>query len=169
MSDIFQSNSSSAFLLSNSITLSANNTTANVPVFRITGTVEFLKLYGIVTTAIGSNHTGGFFRMNDQSAQANITLNTVGVTLSSFVAGSTISKSALAATLATVKNSSTGQFYESATAETQYFSPFIITKKSGANTDIEYTYTTTNTPTTGVIQFFVEYRPLSADGAVAAI
>jgi hypothetical protein len=46
--------------------------------------------------------------------------------------------------------------------------PFIVIKKDGANTDIEYRYSTTNTPTSGVIQFFIEYIPLSASGALTA-
>lgn len=161
----FQPNEEATNVATTTKTLSANNTTANVPIFRITGTIEG-KLYGLVTTTIGTNHTGAYFRLNDQSAQTNITLATVGVTLSNFAVGAIIAKTALAATLATIKNSNVGQFYESATAGIPLLSEFFVTKKNGANTDIEYTYTTTDTPTTGAIQFFLEWIPRSADAAV---
>lgn len=166
MSFTFQPNEEATNVATTSKTLSANNTTANVPIFRITGSVEIKGLYGIVTTVLGSNHTGGFFRLNDQSAQTNITLNTVGVTLSNFAAGSLIAKTALSTTLATIKQNNVGQFYESATAGIPLLAGFFVTQKTAANTDIEYTYTTTNTPTSGVIQFFLEWVPRSADAAV---
>lgn len=166
MSFIFQPNEEASNVASNSKTLSANNTTANVAIFGITGTIEVVALYGVVTTTLGANHTGAFFRLNDQSAQTNITLNTVGVTLSGFAVGAFIGKTALAATLATVKNANVGQFYEGATAGIPLLSPFQITKKNGAATNIEYTYTTTDAPTSGVIQFFLEWIPRSADAAV---
>jgi hypothetical protein len=155
--------------LSNSKTLTANNTTANVALFSITGVVRVLKLYGIVTTAIGSNHTGAYFNLYDQSARVNITLNTVGVTLSSFTAGAMVMKTALAATLATIQNNNVGAIVEPTAAQGVVQSEFIAVKKTAAVTEIDYTYTTTNTPTTGAIQFFIEYQPLSADGAVAAL
>ncbi len=156
-------------VLTNSKTLVANNTSANVPIFRTTGTVRYLALYGVVTTVIGANHTGAYFRMNDQTAQADITLSTVGVTLSAFGVGSVIAKTALAATLATVKSVAAGRFYESATAGIPLLSEFYITKKTAANTDIEYCYATTDAPTSGVIQFFVNWLPISADGNVTAL
>lgn len=166
MSYTFQPNQEASGTSTTTKTLVANNTTANVPIFRITGSVEVVALYGIVTTTIGTNHTGAFFRLNDQSAQTNITLSTVGVTLSNFAVGGFVGKTALAATLATIKNANVGQFYEGATAGVPLLSPFQITKKLAANTDIEYTYTTTETPTTGAIQFFLEWIPRSSDAAV---
>lgn len=156
-------------VLTNSKTLSANNTSANVAIFRTTGTVRYLALYGIVTTVLGANHTGGYFRLNDQTAQTDITLSTIGVTLSAFGAGSIIAKTALAATLATIKSVAAGRFYESATAGIPLLSEFYVTAKSGANTDIEYHYATTDAPTSGVIQFFCNWIPISADGNVTAL
>lgn len=148
-------------------TLSANNTTASVPLWRVTGNVLVTRLYGVVTTALGSNHTAAYWRLNDQTAQVDITLNT-GTTLSSATAGSIIMCTGLAATALTLKSSAAGAVQHATTAGNGVFSPVEVTKKSGANTDIEYTYTTTNTPTSGVIQFFIEYIPLSADGALTA-
>lgn len=156
------------FLLSNSKTLNANNTTANVQLFRITGNVRFTKIYGIVTTVISSNHTAAYWRLNDQTAQVNITLNT-GTTISAASVGSVLAKFGLAGAALTLKDASAGRVSEPTTLETLEWSEFTVTAKNGANTDIEYTYTTTNTPASGVIQFFVEYEPISDDGAVAIL
>jgi hypothetical protein len=147
-------------------TLSANNTTANIPIFRILGHVKIKKLYGVVTTIIGANHTGAFFRLNDQSAQVNLTDNAVGGTLSAAAVGSIITRTALAATVATVKTSAAGRLTESATAGIPVNAEFDIIAKNGANTDIEYSYATTDTPTSGAIQFFCEYEPLSSGASV---
>lgn len=152
----------------NTITLSANNTTATVPVFHITGSVEIRAIWGVVTTDLGANHTAAYWRLNDQTAQANITLNT-GTTLSAIKAGSTIVKKGLAAAALTKLDNAAGVISEPTTLETTYFSPFVFLKKTAAITDIEYVYTTTDTPTTGAIQFFVRYLPLSADANVTAV
>ncbi len=146
-------------------TLSANNTSANPPIFRVTGSIWVLKLYGVVTTVLGSNNTAASFRLNDQTAQIALTA-AAGTTLSAAPVGSMILKDSLAATALTLKSSAAGAVDEPAAANQPLFQEFAITKKTGANTDIEFRYTTTNTPTSGVIQFFLEWVPLSADGAV---
>lgn len=169
LSRLYQPRTSNATtLVSNSQTLSANNATASTAIFSLTGSVEVLRIWGVVTTVLGSNHTAAGYRLNDQAAQVDITL-AAGTTLSSAAAGSVIAKAGLAAAAVVLINNSAGRVNEPTTLETTYFSPFTLVKKTAATTNIEYTYTTTNTPTTGVIQHFVEYRPLSVDGALAAI
>lgn len=154
--------------VTNSKTMSANNTSAQVPIFGITGVVRITKLYGIVTTAL-LNHTGMFLRVNDQTAQVNLTLSTIGATLTNFSAGSYFSKTALAATLATVQSSAAGRLVESATAGVPLDSQFVVVQKNGAATNIEYCYATTDAPTSGVIAFTCEYEPLSSTGAIIAL
>lgn len=151
-----------------SLTTSANNTTSTNALFRITGTVRIIRLYGVVTTVLSSNHTAAYWRQNDQTAQVNITLNT-GTTLSSAPVGSFIAKTGLAASALVLKSSAAGAILEPSAAEELTFSECILTQKNGANTDIEYVYSTTNTPASGVIQFFIEYEPLSADGAITVL
>lgn len=165
----YKPDAESANVTTKSYTTNANNTTANGSLFSITGVVRINKLYGVVTTALGSNQTGGYFNLYDQSARVNITLSTVGVTMSSFTAGAYVGKHALAATLATIQNNNVGAILEPATAQGQIASEFYAVKKTGAVTEIDWTYTTTNTPTSGVIQFFCEWEALSADGAVVAL
>lgn len=149
------------------ITLSGNNDTIVTPVFTVTGDVHILGIYGVVTTDFGANHTAAYLRLNDQTAQPDITLNT-GTTLSAIKVGSAILKKGLAGAAITLLNNSAGRVSEPTTLETLYFSPFVVVKKTGALTQIEYVYTTTDTPTTGALQFFAQYIPLSAGATLTA-
>lgn len=148
-------------------TLSGSNTTVNTPLFRITGTIEVRGLWAVVTTVIGANHTAGIYRLNDQTAQVAITAS--GATLSGLAAGTTITKKGLAAAALTLLDNAAGRVSEPTTLETTYFSPFVVMKKTGANTDIEYGYATTDTPTSGVLKHFLRWLPLSSDANVAVI
>lgn len=148
--------------------LTGNNTTVTIPLFHITGTVLVTGLWGVVTTDLGANHTAAYWRINDQAAQANITLNT-GTTLSAIKTGSVIVKKGLAGAALTKLDNATGLVSEPTTLETFYFSPFTVVKKTGAVTDIEYLYTTTDAPTSGAITFYAQFLPISSDGALTAI
>lgn len=148
-------------------TLVGSNETAVVPLFRITGNIEVKALYGVVRTILGSNNTAADFRLNDQTSQIVLTA-AAGTTLSSAPAGSIIARKALAATALTLKSAAAG-VEEAASAGQGFFSPVLLTKKATANTDIEFVYTTTQEPTSGVIEFFLRYLPLSADAKVTPL
>lgn len=148
-------------------TLSGSNTTVVTPLFRITGTIEVRGLWAVVTTVIGANHTGGLYRLNDQTAQVAITAT--GATLSGLAVGTTVTKKGLAAAALTLLDNAAGRVSEPTTLETTYFSPFVLMKKTGANTDIEYSYATTDTPTSGVLKHFLKWLPLSSDANVTII
>lgn len=147
-------------------TLSANNTTASNIIFNLTGSIKVLELYGVVTTVLGSNITAAHYRLNDQTAQPAISLAT-GTTLSSAAVGSIIMRKALAATALTFINSAAATITESSAVNLLFESPFILQQKTGGvQTDIEFRYTTTNAPTTGVIQFYLKWLPISADAQI---
>jgi hypothetical protein len=165
---ILPNSSNGSQLVTKSQTLSASGATAATAIFGVTGCVEVLRLWGVVTTTLGANHTAAAYRLNDQTAQVDITLNT-GTALSAAAAGSVIAKAGLAAAAVVLINNSAGRVNEPTTLETTYFSPFVLTKKTAATTNIEYRYTTSDTPTSGVIQHFVEWRPVSADGSLVAL
>lgn len=169
MGQVFQPNAEVGTPTTNSKTLSGSNTIVNVALFSITGTVRIYKLYGIVTTTIGTNHTGGYFRLNDQTTQVNITNSVAATALSNAAVGTIIAKTGLVSAVAQVSTSAAGRVIEPTTLETVVGSEFWIQKKNGATTQIEYTYTTTEQPTSGVIQFFVEWDAVSADGNVTAL
>ena len=151
-------------------TLSGSNTTVATALFRVTGSVYFYALYGIVTTALGSNITAAYWRTNDQTAKVDISLAT-GTTLSSFAAGSFLTRKSIASVALTGDNASAAKVTDPVAATApNVFMPFLVTQKTGSvNTDIEFVYTTTNTPTSGVIQHTVQWLPLSDNGAVTVL
>lgn len=154
--------------VSNSKTLAGTGTVV-VPVFHVIGTVQVLALWGNVTTVLGSNNTAAYWRLNDQTAQVNITASS-GTTISAAAVGSTIVKVGLAAAALTFINSSAGRVTEPTTLETMVFSPFLATQKTGGvTTDIEFVYTTTDNPTSGVINFYVQYIPIGSGSRITTI
>lgn len=156
-------------LPSNPQTLTGNNTTVVTPIFGITGTVLVTGIWGVVTTVLGANHTAAYWRLNDQTAQVNITLNT-GTTLSALSVGSTIVKKGLAGAALSALDAAAGRVSEPTTLETFYFSPFVAMQKTGGvATNVEYVYSTTDTPTSGQITFYIQFVPVSADGTITAL
>lgn len=160
--------------LTSAKTLSASNTTAAVPIFRVTGSVKVVALWGVVTTALSSNITAAYWRTNDQTATLPISAS-AGTTLSSFAVGSTITRKSLVSVALTGDNASAAKVIDPVAATApDVFMPFVVVRKTGSVqddnfTDIEFVYTTTNTPASGAITFFVRYVPVSADGALAAV
>lgn len=155
-------------MVTKSLTLSSTGTLTK-PIFSITGAVDIISLYGIVTTTLGSNVTAAYWRLNDQTAQVNISLNT-GTTLSSAAVGSVIERLSIAGVALSLKNSSAGGVLDpvAATAPDVYM-PFIAVQKVGSiETDIEFCYTTNNT-SLGAIKFYCGFVPMSDDGAVTAL
>lgn len=148
----------------NSKTLTGSNATVPVPLFTIVGEVEITALYGHITTALGNN-TVAFWRTNDGSTQNAITLAT-GTTLTSAIAGGVISKKAGVATALTLTAGTSGQVVESATAGAPYFQDFCIFANPLATTNIEFVYTTTDTPTTGAISFHIRWVPLTPSSTI---
>jgi hypothetical protein len=151
-------------------TLSGNNTTVATPLFRVTGTVRVIALYGIVTTALGSNITAAHWRTNDQTATLPISA-AAGTTLSSFTAGSLLTRNSLVSVALTGDNASAAKVRDPVAATAPDVNmPFeIVQKTGGVNTDIEFVYTTTNTPTSGAIKHYVIFEPLSDDGDIRAL
>lgn len=149
-------------------TLIGNNTTVNVPIFTIQGSVEVRGLWGVVTTVLGANNTAAYWRVNDQTNQSNITLNT-GTALSAAPVGSLIVKKGLAAAALTLLSASQERVSEPTTLETPYFSPFTVTALPTATTNIEFTYSTTDTPTSGQIQFFLRWLPITTNSNVLSL
>jgi hypothetical protein len=157
----------SPFKATKDLTINASNATVNPAIFTITGAVMVTRLWGEVMTDLGSNHTAAAWRINDQTAQVYLTA-VGGTALSSLKAGSIILKDKLVAVALTKLDNAAGVISESATAGIAIFSPVIIVKKTAAVTQIEYKYTTNQTPTTGAIRFHVSYLPLSDDGLIQA-
>lgn len=156
--------------ISTSITLVANNTTAAVPIFRVTGSVHVTELYGIVTTVLGSNLTAAHWRTNDQTATLPISA-AAGTTISSFAVGSKLTRHSVLTVALKADNSSAAKVIDPVAATApEVHMPFSVVQKTGSvQTDVEFVYTTTNTPTSGAITFFAVWRPLSTGSNLAAV
>lgn len=148
-------------------TLNANNTTANIPIFTVTGQVEITALYGVITTALGNN-TVAFWRTNDGSTQNAITVAT-GTTLSNAIVGGVISKKAGVGTALTLTAGTSVQVSESVTAGATNFQDFVVDANPLATSNIEFVYSTTDTPTSGAITFYIRWVPLTPASSVVAL
>jgi hypothetical protein len=140
--------------LENTKVLSANNATANVNLFKVFGSVNVKKIYGVLTAKTTlTNMTAVSFDMNDATATVQLTKND-GV-MSTALVGATIAKTAVATTTASINLAATGTIIDAPLVE------FIATQKNGANTHIRFTYTTTDAPIAATMKFFVEYESIN--------
>ena len=155
--------------IQNSKTLVGNNTAGiAVPIFTVVGSVQILAIWGQITTALGVNNTAAYWRLNDGTAQSNITVNT-GTTLSAAPIGSVIVKKDLASAALALLSSSQERVSEPTTLETSYFSPFVVVAKTAVTTNIEFLYSTTDAPTTGAITFWCQYLPRGAGSRLLTV
>jgi len=151
-------------------TLTGNNATVSTALFKVTGNVKINQLYAVVTTVLGTNVTAAYWRLNDQTAQVAISLAT-GTALSSAPAGSLLARNSLVSVALALKSSAAGAVLDPVGATTPVeFMPFTVTQKTAAvETDIEFTYSTTNTPTSGVLVHYIEYEALSPDASITVL
>jgi hypothetical protein len=146
--------------------LTGNNTTVAVPIFTVTGQIEVTALYGVVTTTLGNN-TAAYFRTNDGTTQNNITLNT-GVTMTGSVIGSILAKTSTASAALTIQSASSAKIGENG-AGLSNFQDFRFEANPLATSNIEFVYTTTDTPTTGAITFYIRWLPLTAGSTITSL
>ena len=154
--------------IQNSKTLVGTGAATVVPIFTVTGSVQILAIWGVVTTVLGANNTAAYWRLNDATAQSNITVNT-GTTLTAAPVGSVIVKKDLASAALTLLSSSQERVSEPTTLETSYFSPFVVVAKTAVTTNIEFVYSTTDNPTTGAITFWCQYLPIGAGSRLVTV
>jgi hypothetical protein len=153
-------------IVSKEITLSVNNGTQSLNVFQLTGTCEVMRLYAFVTDATTfTNCTAAFFELDDGAAQVAITKND-GV-LSGMAVGTYMAKNALNTVTMAIANNATGVVTEQA-ADKRAFQTFIITQKTGQNTYVRFTYTSTDTPVDAKITVYAEYQN-AAGGTLVAV
>jgi len=151
------------------VTFVGDGATVAVPIFTVTGAVRVLGIWGFVTTVFGASHTAAHWRINDQAATDQVITAAAGTDLSDISPGGLILKDGLKAAALTYKTADAGSLLEPTTLQTRILSPFtIIQKTGGIQTDIEYVYTTADSPTSGAMRFSVGFVPLSSDGDIAA-
>lgn len=140
-------------------TFVGSSATVFVPIFRVTGIVRVVRLWAVVTTALGPNHTDIYFCLNDQTARLALTLIAGAPNLNAAPIGSAVIRRGLAALVAVARSSAAGAFTEPVSDGSVTDNEFVAQQKTGGiNTDIEYCYKTTDAPTTGAMQFWCEYQ-----------
>ena len=148
-------------------TLSANNTSETINLFKVTGTVEIIDAYGEITDATTlTNMTGCYFDLWDGTTAVEITDSAGGATLSGAPVGSMILKTGDSSNIATVVLADQCRVTEADSSKKTHH-PFVITQKNGANTYIRCHYTTTDAPINAKVKFFVVYR--SRDGGTLEV
>lgn len=150
------------------ITLDANNTTASVNIFQITGTVKIQRLYAEVTnTSTLTNCTAASFDLFPTGGAA-IQISAAGGVLSGVPVGTYIFKEGLAANNFVVNDATLGAVAEQTYEGADVLGGFIVTQKTAVDTFIRFTYTTTDAPIDAAITVYVEYIALGA-GILAAV
>ena len=147
-------------------TLSANNTTASVALFTLTGAVMVRKIWGVLTAKTTlANCTNLHLDLYDATDALPITKTTT-ITLSGLAIGTMVVKTETLATALTLLNNVAGCVAEGSTAKGNF--EFIINKKTAATTQIRMTYTTTDAPANAQITWFCEFYPMSAGSSLVA-
>jgi hypothetical protein len=148
------------------ITLSANNTTANVNVFQVTGNVKVLALHGhIKTKTTLTNLTNAYFAIWDGTAERPIT-KTTGASMSNYNVNAFFAKTQDVSVALTTANNSSGNFVEPS-ADKNTFQPFIAIQKTGTDTFIRFTYTTTDAPINATLEIHIEFSDIDTGTIVA--
>lgn len=148
------------------LTLTGNNNTSSQNIFTLTGSILVTATMGEVITS-PVNHTGGLLRLNDSATTVDITAS--GQTLSGLAAGSTFYKYTSIATALGAQTNANGVASNIGGALSDFFYPVALFKKTAATTTVEYRYATTETPTVGVLDFYLTWIPISGDGNLVAV
>lgn len=143
--------------------LTGNNERQAIPIFRATGFLRIKRFTGVVTVNLGANVTQAGWQLNDGITQSDITETAVGSDLSGLVVGSYMAKEGILTLPMTYFNNTISGVGDGS------FPTFQVLSLPGTPTDIEFIYTTTETPTTGSILFLAEYEPLSSNAFLSLI
>lgn len=133
------------------ITLNANNTTANVNVFQLTGSTKINTLHGeILTKTTLTNCTNVYFDLWDGTTSVPIT-KTTGASMSGYNVGAFLIKDADVSTALSIINNSSCSIKEAATGA-KVNTEFIAIQKTATNTYIRFNYTTTDAPLNATVK-----------------
>lgn len=153
--------------LTKEITLNANATTANVNVFQITGNVKVLAIHGHVKTKTTlTNLTNAYFAIWDGTVERALT-KTTGASMSGFNVNGYFAKTKDVSVALTTANNAAGNYVEPS-SDKNTFQPFIAIQKTGTDTFIRFTYTTTDAPINATLEIHIEFSD-SDTGTIVAV
>lgn len=141
-----------------------------VPLFSIVGTLRITRLWGIVVTTIGPNHTDVYFDLWDGAIATAITKIAAAPSLNNFPVGSAIVKRGIVSVCAEARDATTSTIIDGVNDGMLVNTEFIATQKTGGvTTQVRYHYTSTDLAPAGSIQFYLEYQPYRLDGSVVIV
>jgi len=149
------------------ITLSANNTSANVNVFLVTGVCKVFDVHGeiIVKTTL-TNCTNVYFDLWDGTVSVPLTKTTTA-SMSGFNVGAFFIKDADVTTALTILNNNQCRINEAAVGAKEG-APFITIAKTGVATYIRFNYTTTDAPINAEVKIDLTWADIDS-GIVTAV
>ena len=139
-----------------------------IPIFTVVGAVWIKVLYGVVTTVLSGNHRAASWRVNDASAQTYLTA-VAGTTCDAAPVGSAIEKTGLVATALSFDSSAAANIGEGTSVGLPHFIGVEVMAKAGVTTNIEYRFTTTDSPCSGAIKFYCGFISITEDGNLIAL
>jgi len=148
-----------------SITLDASGTTKAYSIFVVTGIVKVTALWGVVTVVLSANHTDCHITVADDAADVDLSLAT-GLTLNAAAVGSLLVRNAAAAAVLGFGSPATAFMVEGALDKVA--KEFIVGKKTATATNIKFSHTTSDTPSSGAIMWYATWVPVSATGTLVA-
>lgn len=152
--------------VSKTITLSANNTSANVNVFQLTGVCSIMALHAEIKAATTlTNCTSVYFDLWDGTTSSPIT-KTTGADISGFGVGSFLIKDANNASSITTIQNDQARIVEAASGNHVELG-FVAIQKISTNTYIRFNYTTTDAPINAQIDVHVNYKDIDSGTIVA--
>lgn len=133
--------------------------------FKITGIVDIVKIYGVVETVLAADVTAACLQLFPTGGAA-IQLSSVGgVDISSAPVGSLILKQNVLAQALTLKSSALGFAVEN--AATWEFQRVTVGQKASTETHVRFTRA--GAGASGVIRWYVEWEPVSKDGFLEVV
>lgn len=148
------------------ITLSANNTSASVNVFQLTGVCSVMALHAEITSATTLNNcTSVYFDLWDGTTSTAIT-KTTGAAISGFGVGSFLIKDSNNASSITTIQNNQARIVEAGSGQHVELG-FVVIQKVSTNTYIRFNYTTTDAPINAQIQVHITYKDIDSGTIVA--
>jgi hypothetical protein len=145
------------------LNVTGNNNSYNLNIFKLTGSVEIVSQYAIITAVTNlTNMTAVYADLWDGTNSVNLTSN--GATLSGCPVGTLFTKDLDVTNPYTINKSDQCRMNEAIVMDIG--KPFIITQKNGADTYVRLNYTT-NTVLDFVMDVYFKFREL--DGGTLEI
>lgn len=149
------------------ITLNANNTSASVNVFQLTGSTKVTLLHGeLLTKTTLTNCTSVYFDLWDGTNSVPIT-KTTGASMSGYNVGAFFIKDSDVATALSILNNASCGIKEASTGN-RVNTEFIAVQKTGTNTYIRFNYTTTDAPANATVKIDCQWSDID-NGSLTAV